>query len=141
MPKVRWVVSYGFCSTFHTFSSSAKILKIGQDLAMLQPVKRWELFLRQCIHIFGGSCPWWNFAMCKIHFASKPCILLYWQRYCMALQQRTSAKLCGVVQVMELRNFSRGRHLHSAGRPSRWASAHILVIGLWWCYQTIIITT
>ena len=24
MPKARWVVSYGFCSKFHTFSSSAK---------------------------------------------------------------------------------------------------------------------
>ena len=28
---------------------------------------------------------------------------------------------------MELRNFRRGRHLYSAGRPSRWALAHILV--------------
>ena len=36
------------------------------------------------------------------------------------------AKLCGVVQVIELRNFRRLRHLYSAGRPSRWASAHIL---------------
>jgi len=26
---------------------------------------------------------------------------------------------------MELRNFRRGRHLYSTGRPSRWASAHI----------------
>jgi len=26
-----------------------------------------------------------------------------------------------------LRNFRRGRHLYSAGRPSRWTSAHILV--------------
>ena len=24
MPKVRWVMSYGFCSKFHTLSSSAK---------------------------------------------------------------------------------------------------------------------
>jgi len=29
---------------------------------------------------------------------------------------------------MELQNFRRGRHLYSAGRPSRWASAHILVL-------------
>jgi len=35
---------------------------------------------------------------------------------------------CGVVRGMELRNFRRRRHLYSAGRPSRWASAHILVI-------------
>jgi len=32
--------------------------------------------------------------------------------------------VCGVVQGMELRNFRRARHLYSAGRPSRWASAH-----------------
>jgi len=36
-------------------------------------------------------------------------------------------KVCGVVQGMELRNFRRGRHLYSAGRPSRLASVHILV--------------
>ena len=50
------------------------------------------------------------------------------QRYCTAVQQWASAKLCGVVQGMELRNFRRGRHLYSAGRPSRWAPAHILVL-------------
>jgi len=58
---------------------------------------------------------------------SKSCVLLYWQRYCTALQQQATAKLCGVVQGMELRNFRSGRHLYTAGRPSLWASAHILV--------------
>ena len=29
MSKVRWVILNGFCSKFHTFSSSAKILKVG----------------------------------------------------------------------------------------------------------------
>jgi len=38
-----------------------------------------------------------------------------------------SAKVCGMVQGMELWNFRRRRHLYSAGRPSRWASAHILL--------------
>jgi len=38
-----------------------------------------------------------------------------------------SAKLCGVVQGMKLRNFYRGRHSYSAARPSRLASADILV--------------
>jgi len=79
------------------------------------------------IYILGGFCPWRNFATCKIHFASKSCVLLYWHCYCMALQQWTSAKLCGVVQGMELRNFCRQRHLYSARRPSGWPSAHILV--------------
>jgi len=78
------------------------------------------------IHTLSGSLdPWRNFATCKIHFTSKCCVLLYWQRYCTALQQRALAKLCGVVQGMELRNFRRGCHLYSAGRSSRWSSAHI----------------
>ena len=79
------------------------------------------------IHI-RGLLPWRNFARCKINFTSKSCVLLHWQRYCTALQQRASAKLCGVVQGMELHNFRRRRHLYSAGRPSRWALAYILVI-------------
>jgi len=37
---------------------------------------------------------------------------IYWQRYCTALQQRALAKLCGVVQEMELPNFRRRRHLY-----------------------------
>jgi len=47
-----------------------------------------------------------------------------------ALKQWASAKVYGVVQWMELWNFRRGRHLYSAGRPSRWTSAHILVMML-----------
>jgi len=39
-----------------------------------------------------------------------------------------SAKVCGMVQGMELWIFRRGRHLYSAGRPSYGASAHILVV-------------
>jgi len=39
------------------------------------------------IYIFGAVAPWRNFATCKIHFASKSCVLVYWQRYCTALQQ------------------------------------------------------
>ena len=29
MPKVRWALSYAFCSKFYTLSSRAKVLKIG----------------------------------------------------------------------------------------------------------------
>jgi len=57
------------------------------------------------------------FATCKIHFASKSCVLLYCQRYYTALEQWASAKLCGVQQGV----------IYSAERPSRLASAHILV--------------
>jgi len=87
------------------------------------------------ICIFSGAlAPWQNFAGWKIHFTCKSCILVYWQRYCTTLQQRASTKLCGMVQGMELPNFHRGRHLYSAGRPSRWTSAHILVFcKIYWC--------
>jgi len=33
--NVRWVMKYGFCSNFHTLSSSATSLKIGYDLKKL----------------------------------------------------------------------------------------------------------
>jgi len=61
------------------------------------------------LYIFGAFAPWRNFARCKLHFASTSCILvsLYWQRYCAALDQWASAKLCSVVQGMELRNWRR----------------------------------
>jgi len=42
-----------------------------------------------------------------------------WQRYCTAFWWWASAKLCGVKQRAPP---------YSAGRPSRWASAHILVV-------------
>jgi len=77
------------------------------------------------IYIFRALDTYGNFASC--HFASMSGVLLYWQCYCTALEQRQSAKLCGMVQGMELQNFCRGRHLYSAGRPSHWALAHILV--------------
>jgi len=44
---------------------------------------------------FRRFLPRRRFVRCKIHFTSKSCILLYWQRHCTALQQQASAKLCG----------------------------------------------
>jgi len=68
--------------------------------------------------MFGGLLDWYKlytfsrdlapngiFVRCKIHFASKSFVLLYWQRYCTALEHYTSGKLCGVGQGKELRNF------------------------------------
>ena len=34
----------------------------------------------------AAFAPLWNFARCKIHLASQSCALLYWQRYCTALE-------------------------------------------------------
>ena len=76
---------------------------------------------------FGGFCPLTEFW----HVQNSLCVQVLRSRILTALLHGTpaaaSAKLCSVVQGMELRNFRRKRHLYSAGRPSRWASAHILV--------------
>jgi len=84
--------------------------------------------LVHCIYIFGSSCPVTEFR----HVQNSLCVQVLRSPILAALLHGTaaagSAKLSGVVQGMELRNFRRGRHLYSAGRPSRWASAHILVL-------------
>jgi len=76
---------------------------------------------------FGGSCALTEFR----HVQNSLCVQVLCSPILAALLHGTpaagSAKLCGVLQGMELRNFRRGRHLYSAGRPSRWASAYILV--------------
>jgi len=48
MPKVRWVLSYGFYSKFHTLSSSAKILKSVKIWQSQRQFKGWTLFETQC---------------------------------------------------------------------------------------------
>ena len=72
------------------------------------------------IYIFEGSCPITEF--CQVQkFTLRPSLALSY---------------IGTVTARHLRsgrqtNFaalSRGRHLYSAGRPSRWALAHILVL-------------
>jgi len=82
------------------------------------------------IHFWGLLLPDGNLPRCKFTFL--PTLAFSYigsvtVRASTALQQRTSTKLCSVVQGVELRDFHRGRHQYSAGRPSRWALAHILV--------------
>jgi len=96
-------------------------LRYCSDVARRRPAKLCTMF--------GRLLGWYTIYLtrCKIHLTFKSCVLLYWQHYCTALQEWASAILCGVVQGIELRNLRRGRHLYSTGRPSRSASAHILV--------------
>jgi len=58
---------------------------------------------------FWGSCPPDGISPRK-KFTLRPnlAFLLYWQRYCTALQQRSQPNFVAL---------SRGRHLYSAGRP------------------------
>jgi len=108
--------------------------EIGWSLGHPSKFQRFASWLRYCTG--GGCCPVKEVCQVQIHFASKSCVL-YCQRYCTALEQWASAKLYGVVQGTELWNFRRGHHLYSAGRPSRWASAHILVCIWWWTHDNI----
>ena len=76
------------------FVTAATSLTVGQpNFARCLAVSR-----AGTLHTFRGCSPCLNFARCKIHFTPKSCILLYWQPYCTALQQRASAKLCDMVQ-------------------------------------------
>jgi len=52
-----------------------------------------------------------------------------WQRYCMALY--SSGHQPNVAAL------NRGRHLYSAGRPSRWALAHILVVPMLFAFVVL----
>jgi len=112
----------------------ASCLRYCRDVAHRRPTKLRTMFAVSwpyTLYRFSGAlAPWQNFARCKIHFTSKSCVRLYWQRYYTALQQRASAKLCSVAQGIELLNFRRGRHVYSAGLPLQWASAHIVVLKL-----------
>jgi len=70
------------------------------------------------IYIFGGSCPVTEF--CQVQ-----------NSLCVQVLRSTilAAFLHGTRVVGVRKNFvalSRGRHLYSAGRPSRWALANIL---------------
>jgi len=126
-------IGSGVWSTQANFNGFCVCLRYCSDVAHRRPTKLCTMFDRllgwYTIYTLSGALvPWWNFARCKIHFTSKSCVLLYWQRYCMALQQRVSAKLCRVVQVMEIRNFRKGCCLYWAGQPSHWALARILVV-------------
>ena len=46
------------------------------------------------LYIFGGFCSLngISHARCKIHFASKSSVLLYWQRYCTVFAQQHSTE-------------------------------------------------
>ena len=77
---------------------------------------------------FWGSCPLTEF--CQVQ--NSLCVQVLRSPILAALLHGTRAAAVSQtlwrVGGMELRNFRRGHHLYSAWRPSRWASAHILVM-------------
>jgi len=81
---------WGTLANFNRFRILASLLhrrcspEANQILHDVWPSHR----LVHYIYIFGALAPWRNFTRCRIHFASKSCVLLYWQCYCTALQQQ-----------------------------------------------------
>jgi len=67
------------------------------------------------IYIFGGSCPITEF--CQVQNSLCAQVL----RYLITARHSSSGRQTNFAAL------SRGRHLYSAGRPSRWALVHILV--------------
>jgi len=65
-----------------------------------------------CINIFVRSCPLTEFCQAQIHVASKSCVLLFWQCCCHTLRHGTRN---GIVELLLLIIFNRGRHLYSEG--------------------------
>jgi len=72
------------------------------------------------IYIFGGSCPATKFFRCKIHFRTS-------LAFSYIVSAAVTARHWSSGRQPNFAALSRGRHLYLAGRPSRWALAHILV--------------
>jgi len=56
----------------------------------------------------SALAPWRNFATCKIHFVSKSCVLLYWQRYCTTLQQLSQSNFAAWYKEWNYGTFAEG---------------------------------
>ena len=100
--EINWWV-WGTPANFNVFRVLASLLHRRHWTEVSQTLHDvWPSIGPGLVHytyIFGGSCPLTEFCQVgyKIHFISKSCVLLYWQRYCTALEKWASAKLYGVV--------------------------------------------
>jgi len=99
-------------ANFNGFRVLASLLQCS-DIVHRKPTKLCTMFGRLLVwytmYTFSGAlAPWQNFATCKIHFASKSCVLLYWQRYCMALQQRGQPNFAAWYKEWNYGNFADG---------------------------------
>jgi len=131
-PLAAEIVSlvWGTPANFNGFRVLASLLhrrrspEANQTLHDLRPSPG----LLHYVYIFGGSCTPTEF--CELQ--NSLCVQVLrsnWQHYCTALEQRPWAKLCGVIQGIEVRNFLRGPHYIGGGAAitlSIGHSAHIL---------------
>jgi len=122
-PTSGWdlLTSLGHCSKFQ--QGFASWLCYCSDIAQWKPTKLRDVWsshgLVLYIYIFGGSCPVLEF--CQVQ--NSLCVQVLRSPILAALLHGTQ-----VVGVSQTASLNRGRHLYSAGWPSRWALAHILVV-------------
>jgi len=111
----------------HSLLQRHRTLEANQTLHYVWPSPE----LVHYIYIFGGSCPLTEICPVQdslyVQVLRSPILatLLHALHSSSGRQPNFAA---WYIQRMELRNFRRGRHLYPAGRPSRWALAHILVM-------------
>jgi len=68
--------------------------------------------------MFGLSCSYRNSARCKIYFASKSCVLLYWQCYCTTARHWSCRRQPNVVVLGLVMAALRSRYGHYIGPVS-----------------------
>jgi len=93
------------------------------DIVLRRSTKLCTMFgrLLGCyIYIFGGSCPLMEFY--QVQNSLCPNLAFY--------IGGISARHSSSLHQPKFAAFSTGHHLYSAGQPSRWASAHILVVSV-----------
>jgi len=92
-------------ANFNGFRVLASLLQrrrsteVGQTLHGVWPSPE----LLNYIYILAGSCSPNGILPDAKFTLHQSCVILYWQRYCMAIQQWASAKVCGVVQELSPR--------------------------------------
>jgi len=109
--KFQWVSGLGFVT--------APSLNGGQPHFVRCLAVSWAGTLY--IYIFGGSCPLTEFYHAGAKFTFRPNIAF---SYIFSVIARHSSS----GRQPNFAAFSKGRHVYSSGRLSRWASVHILVL-------------
>ena len=110
-PKVSSVVCGGTPANFNGFRVLAALLQRCRSTEANETLHDvWPSpGLVDYLYTFGGCCPVMEFLSgakftLRKFASSKSCTLLYWQRYCTALEQWARAKLCGIEHTVQ---FSR----------------------------------
>ena len=90
------------------------------------------------VYILGALAPWWNFVSCKSHFASKSCVLQYWQHYCTPAvgvsQSLRRGKRNGIMKLLQRAPpiFGRAAITLGIGPDSSLNIMHLLIMQ--WCF-------